>query len=272
MIKRILGLALSLAVRSFDMSSGRVRRWLGRRPVTTGIVLYYHAINPRQRHRFARQMDEVLKHARPFPAGSPEKMSEDEGNVAVTFDDGFRSVVANAVPELEKRGIPFTIFAPSGCLGERPSWIRGPSHPFWEECVISVAELRGLAVAPLATLGSHSVTHSNLVRLDTASAVQELRQSKADLETAAGVKIELFSFPHGAYTMELLDYAREAGYRHVFTIEATAVERQTGVFTVGRVVADPEDWPLEFRLKLAGAYRWQAYFHRLREGLRTNGR
>jgi hypothetical protein len=30
------------------------------------------------------------------------------------------------------------------------------------------------------------------------------------------------------------------------------------------VAAAPSDWLLEFRLKLAGAYRWRHYYHRMR--------
>jgi peptidoglycan/xylan/chitin deacetylase (PgdA/CDA1 family) len=228
------------------------------------VVLYYHSIGEAERRRFAGQMDELLKRARPFPAGWPEQMETGAHNVAVTFDDGFRSVVENAVPELTKRGIPFTVFVPSGCLGERPTWVRDRGHRFFRERVLSAGELRGIAATPLATLGSHSVTHSNLTRLEASRAVEELRRSKSDLEAAAGVKVEFFSFPHGAYTSELAQEARRAGYRRVFTIEPVTIGANAEIVTVGRVAVDPADWPLEFRLKMAGAYRWRACYHRLK--------
>jgi len=259
-------LAISFAVRSCDLIRSRLWR-LDRTAPRTGVVLYYHAVKPHQRHRFAEQMDELLKRAAPFPAGSLEVMRGKERNVAVTFDDGFRSVVENAIPELTKRGIPFTIFVPSGCLGERPSWVRDHKHRFWEERVLSAAELRALATGSLATLGSHSVTHPNLVELDAAHAGQELADSKAHLQAAAGVTIDLFSFPHGAHSAALIDQARHAGYRRVFTIEPTTVAGDSNSFIVGRVAADPDDWPVEFRLKIAGAYRWRHYVHRGRQAL-----
>src|SRR5262249_6670007 len=155
--------------------------------------LYYHAVKAHQRHRFARQMDELLKRASPFSAGSSGAMPSDGHNVAVTFDDGFRSVLENAIPELLKRGIPFTAFVPSGCLGERPSWVCHPAHPSWKERVLSARELRTLATEPLATVGSHSVTHPNLITVDTRRARYELASSRADLEAATGVAIDLFS-------------------------------------------------------------------------------
>jgi peptidoglycan/xylan/chitin deacetylase (PgdA/CDA1 family) len=188
-------------------------------------------------------------------------------NVAVTFDDGFHSVVENAAPELVKRGIPFTMFVPSGCLGGRPPWIANANHPSWKERVLSAAELRDVANDSLATIGSHSVTHANLLSLDTAGSQEELARSKAELEFVLGRQVELFSFPHGAHTARHVEQARQAGYRMVFTIEPSAVSGDSDLYTVGRVAADPEDWPIEFRLKIWGAYRWRCYLHYVRDVL-----
>ena len=242
----------------------RLPRRSGRPVRATGIVLYYHAVKSHQRRRFAWQLDELLKRAVPFPADLPESMRPGTRNVAVTFDDGFRSVVDNALPELAQRGIPFTVFVPSGCLGERPSWVRNPEHPSWDERVLSGEELRALVAAPLVTIGSHSITHPNLTTLNRAQSEQELAGSKAQLEAAAGVTIDLFSFPHGAHSGALIDQALRIGYRRVFTVEPTIIDSDADAIDIGRVAADPGDWAVEFRLKLAGAYRWRHYFHRAR--------
>jgi peptidoglycan/xylan/chitin deacetylase (PgdA/CDA1 family) len=228
------------------------------------VVLYYHAIKPLERAGFVWQMDELRKRAHLFTAGSPETMTREGRNVAVTFDDGFQSVLENAVPELVKRSIPFTMFVPSGCLGTRPCWVQDPKHPSWEERVLSAAELRSLASHPLATLGSHSITHPNFLDIDSDHVRKELVQSKADLEAAAETEVDLFSFPHGAHNPALVAEARRAGYRRVFTIEPTTIDSDSGVFAMGRVGADPDDWRIEFRLKMTGAYRWRSYLHQLR--------
>ena len=259
-MKRLLILVISLCVRTFDLVAGAFQR--RRRAVRrTGVVLYYHAIKPHQRQRFAEQMDRVSTLAVPFAAGSPQTMRAAR-NVAVTFDDGFRSVVDNAVPELAQRGIPFTVFVPSGCLGDRPSWIASPQHPSWNETVLSAEELRALAGHPLATVGSHSITHPDLGRVDAERARRELAESKDALQESSGVTIDLFSFPHGVHSPQLIGLARNAGYRRVFTVEPALVDEDGTQFVVGRVAVDPDDWPIEFRLKLAGAYRWKQLLHR----------
>ena len=252
---RLLALGISMAVRAWDL--GRAVRPWGRPSPSAGVVLYYHAVKPRQRQRFARQMDHLLRGAAPFQIGKPKVARAGIRTVAVTFDDGFRSVVENAVPELSDRGIPFTVFVPSGSLGVRPTWVLDPKHPSWGEQVVSASELRALTQMPLATIGSHSISHPNFLRLDPTRSREELATSKATLEALTGKAVDLFSFPHGAHDAALIDLAREVGYRHVYTITPTLIEEGGEPFCVGRVSVDPDDWPVEFALKLAGAYRWR---------------
>lgn len=130
---------------------------------------------------------------------------------------------------------------------------------------MSREELQRLAAEPLVTIGSHTVSHPNLLQVSAREATRELVESKAGLESLLGRPIEWFSFPHGAHDASLVRLALEAGYRRLFSIEPTLVDPlQPGVVN-GRVAVDPDDWPLEFFLKIHGAYRWQARPHNDRE-------
>ena len=42
--------------------------------------------------------------------------------IAITFDDGYRSVHDLALPVLKEFGLPATVFVTSGCIGERNMW------------------------------------------------------------------------------------------------------------------------------------------------------
>ena len=264
-MRRLVLLAISIVVRAWDVAYTSVRQVLRLAVAPKALVIYYHAVRPDQRKQFARQMDQLLSLAEPFQAGSAETVSTTQRHmVAVTFDDGFESVVENAVPELTKRNIPFILFVPSGCLGRRPSWV-GATHPSWGERVVSEPTLSSLAGNHLSMIGSHSVTHANLVTLSSSEVSDELVRSKADLEAALGRQIDLFSFPYGASNSAALNAARRAGYRRVFTIEPAFFEPNTDDYSVGRFAVDPEEWQIEFRLKLVGAYRWRRHYGRLRQ-------
>jgi peptidoglycan/xylan/chitin deacetylase (PgdA/CDA1 family) len=254
-MKRLLKLAISLLVRAWDLAAASALRLLGWRQRPSCVVIYYHAIDPGQRARFARQMDDLLRLAKPIAlSGVPDSPAH---CCAVTFDDGFVSVLENALPELARRNIPATFFVPTGCLGEPPAWVK-PASPARHERVLSAEELAALKDHRLLAIGSHSISHPNFLKLDLPQARRELEHSKAQLEAILGRKVALFSFPHGACDSQTIALARAAGYDRVFTINPSNAFTSADNFVQGRVLVDPADWPLEYRLKLLGAYRWLA--------------
>ena len=256
-MKRLVKLFFSLLLRAWDILFAAACRCIGRTLPASCVVIYYHAINSADRSRFARQMDEVLRLTKPVPAGL-SNVPESSGHFcAITFDDGFVSVLENALPELERRNIPATLFVPTGYLGCPPGWTK-PGSSARQQRVLSAQQLAALSNHGLLAIGSHSVSHPDFLKLDSAQACVELEQSKAQLESMVGYKVGLFSFPHGRYDSRLVELARAAGYDRVFSINPCNAFSEPDHFVEGRVLVDPADWRLEFRLKILGAYRWLA--------------
>ena len=255
-MKRLIKLAISLVIRAWDVVAASVLRLVGSKPPPICVVLYYHAVAAERRGRFAAQMDRLLRHAKPIAADHRGPLESGNRYAAVTFDDGFISVLQNALPELASRRIPASIFVPTGSLGRPPIWIKDPNAPNRKETVLSEDELKSLKGTELVTIGSHSVNHPNLVKSEPARARAELADSKSALERILGVEVTVFSFPHGAHNESLVQMAREAGYRRVFTILPRLAFTDGNDFVTGRTLVDPADWAWEFTLKLLGAYRW----------------
>jgi peptidoglycan/xylan/chitin deacetylase (PgdA/CDA1 family) len=103
------------------------------------------------------------------------------------------------------------------------------------------------------SLGSHCVTHANLLLLDEGEARKEIFQSKYFLENLLKKNIYTLSFPYGAYNQTHVELARQAGYKRVFSILPTLTSND---YVTGRIRVDPTDWRIEFKLKLLGSYRW----------------
>jgi len=252
---RIVKLIVSLSVAWADAVSVTISHLRGEHPRTRYVVLYYHAIRASARRQFASQMDELTRLTVPVDLESGEPLPKGRRYTAVTFDDAFISVVENALPELQARRIPCTIFVPTGSIARHPSWI-GPSHEDAGEIVASAEVLRTIANQPLVRIGSHSVSHPDFRRLDERQARDELIRSKATLEEISGREVNSFSFPHGAHTPRSLELARQCGYARVLTVDPIQMTAPREEFVVGRVRVEPHDWPIEFRLKVLGAYRW----------------
>jgi len=230
-------------------------------------VLYYHEVTAEARRRFASQLDAIVRDFDPVSLHEPLPAERGRRYIAVTFDDVFCSVVENALPELESRSIPATLFIVAGALGQRRNWAtRSDFDSSLDEQVMSAEQLRTLPRS--VTIGSHSLTHPFLPAVGESVANQELRESRRILESVTGRNVDLFSFPYGGFNSELLARCADAGYTRVFTTQPVYAFTATDEFVTGRIGVSPEDSTLEFRLKLRGAYRWLPYAVALKGQLR----
>jgi peptidoglycan/xylan/chitin deacetylase (PgdA/CDA1 family) len=238
------------------VSTGRsLKHLLGIKNRATCVILDYHAVSTQNRANFAGQMDLLIRLAEPIAADCCDSLEAGRHYVGVTFDDGLLCVIENAVPELIRRRIPATLFIVHDLVGNRPNWTMFGEDYSDQEPIASLADLKNLP-ADLFSIGSHSLSHPWLPAVTDSKARQELVESRTKLEEATGRPVRLFSFPYGASNERLIARCRDAGYTRVFTILPRLGLREPDEYVTGRVVVDPTDWPLEFRLKLVGAYRW----------------
>jgi peptidoglycan/xylan/chitin deacetylase (PgdA/CDA1 family) len=231
----------------------------GRRFGRHRLVLCYHGINAAQRELFKSQMLYLRNHAVPVEMPkAPQHLRLRQGPViAMTFDDAFENLIDNAIPVLNEFQIPGIVFAVPGNLGRTPKWAISPDHPESREKVMTAEQLVELSQNPLIRIGSHTMTHSNLATLTAEKVRQELAESKQQLELLLGHPVEDLALPHGAFNETVLQIARQAGYKRIYTLEPKVmphVEMQNGV--IGRFSMSPNVWPIEFTLTCAGGYSW----------------
>jgi peptidoglycan/xylan/chitin deacetylase (PgdA/CDA1 family) len=266
--RRAAKLAASLVFYAGRSLWRQLQRVVGKRPRGTGVVLYYHAIPVEQRARFAGQMDVLLRCAKPVKAGNTAPLEDGVHHAAVAFHDAFVSVCDNALPELALRGIPSTLFVPSGYLGQRQGWIHDKNHSDYLEVVVDAERLKSFD-SNLVSIGSHTVSHTDLSAVSPQRASEELDRSRSELEAILGREVALFAFPYGRFNQELTNLSRRAGYQRVFTIRPDRAFSTTGEYVTGSCAVSPTDWGLEFRLKLLGAYQWLPWVYRIRGKVAT---
>jgi peptidoglycan/xylan/chitin deacetylase (PgdA/CDA1 family) len=256
MIVRLIKFTISFVVWVTDYFHEMLCIFLRRKKQARCVILYYHAVTEKQRKRFAHQMDELLRWAKPLAVDRINIPPDSNHRAGVTFDDGFVSIHKNALPELRKRNIPAALFIPANCLGQRPPWISDTENSDSGEFIMTADQLRTFKGDDLFSIGSHCLTHRNLILLDDSEVKKEIFESKKILEDILKIEVKTLSFPHGAFSDRDVELAKQAGYEKVFSILPTLAYRDADEYVTGRVKASPDDWPLEFRCKLCGAYRW----------------
>jgi peptidoglycan/xylan/chitin deacetylase (PgdA/CDA1 family) len=234
----------------------------------SSVVLCYHgvssswpsslAITP---DRFREQIEFLLgRGCRPVLFGDLVEHSgangsgRHEGAFAVTFDDGYRSVLEQAFPVLAELGVPATVFVPTD-LVERPGpmcwdgieqWL-GTPHEYELEG-LDWGELRELG-ANGWEIGSHACTHPRLTELDSDSLQAELRESRRRLERELSAECTSRACPYGDQDERVRAAARAAGYRAA----GSMCPGKPDPMCWPRVGIYPNDGPLRFRLKASPA-------------------
>ena len=262
LVNRVINLIVSLLVAGSDSLRNLFRRLAGHPPRRTCVVFVYHSVPQAQRARFAHQMDTLLRHAQPVRADVAVLHDDQKNHAAITFDDD-ENVIENALPELRKRNIPATIFVVTSILGGSPRWEYRGANSTLQEKGMSEGQMLALP-SDLITIGSHTATHPFLPSIDEQHLREELHGSRLTLEKILNREVKLFSSPYGEFNDRVIAACREAGYDRMFTALPFLAFCEPREFVTGRVGAAPTDWELEFRLKLAGAYRWVPSAYKLK--------
>jgi peptidoglycan/xylan/chitin deacetylase (PgdA/CDA1 family) len=156
--------------------------------------------------------------------------------VAITADDGHRSVFTDMKPLVEKYNIPVTLFI-------YPSAISNASYAMtWEQ-------LGELKATGLFDIESHTYWHPNFrveKRRRSATDYQkfvqfQLETSREVLEHRLHTKVDLLAWPFGIYDDELIAGARKAGYVAGFSIERRKVSRNNSVMAIPRFIVGDRD-------------------------------
>lgn len=261
-LKRVVKLLISCIFYVVSELPAMVARKVGWGCGGRCIILYYHSIKNQQRKAFTRQMDWFRSLVTPISETNFLPSNAKGLYGMITFDDGYESIVNNALPQLCARGLPCTIFIPTGSLGTRPQWVRDSSNRFYSERVVDRGQIAQLSSEKLVAIGSHGVSHANSCSLSDQEFKFEVMESKKVLEEITNNPVTSFSFPHGKYTSRHLDILKAAGYERAFSIDPSVERPGNDKFLFGRVSVGPDDWRIEFSLKVLGAYRWQNWISR----------
>ena len=155
----------------------------------------------------------------------PYLLGERHGKVfGITFDDGYRNVLTNALPVLTDLGFTSTNYFVANHFGEGNFWDVDKGIP--HSALMTLDEARAW-IAGGQEVGSHTLDHARLPAIDADVAREQIVRSRAVLQDALGVPVTAFCYPYGDFNESHARMVREAGY--------------TNATTTGRGLAGPGD-------------------------------
>ncbi|MCX7926709.1 MAG: polysaccharide deacetylase family protein [Candidatus Omnitrophica bacterium] len=177
-------------------------------------ILMYHSIKPEvERHdrisvsvaSFERQMSFLVRNN--YRVLTLEEVVDYLRNkkrlplktVAITFDDGHEDNFIYAFPIIKKYQIPVTVFLIVDAIG-KPGFLT-------EE------QIRQMQDSGLVSFGSHTLSHPYLTELnDEEKIMQEICDSKNQLEDILGKPVIAFAYPFGRFNQKIKKMVQEKGY------------------------------------------------------------
>ena len=124
--------------------------------------------------------------------------------VAITFDGADKSILRDAVPLLEDRDLPFTIFIPA-------DRIEGDKPPF-----MNWGDLRRLKRTGLVSFGLHPASYNRLADNGTDEIRRQINNSLAAIRKELDVNVTLFAYPFGEYDERYKKVVKTLGFKAAF--------------------------------------------------------
>jgi peptidoglycan/xylan/chitin deacetylase (PgdA/CDA1 family) len=141
--------------------------------------------------------------------------------ILITFDDGYRDVLFNAAPVLERLGMHATAYVITGRIS-------GPDVSFFSWAQLRTLERHGIEV------GSHTVHHAELPGLHDPEALQELIRSRRALELHLQHPVQWFAYPAGRFDAHSEELVRQAGYVLAVTTQPGSAQDARAPFALHR--------------------------------------
>ena len=221
------------------------------------VVLMYHSvgrsdwgfsISPEE---FEKQMNYLHKNGYKFLTAEnlfeiiSRKNSLVKKAVLVTFDDGYRDFIAEAVPILTKYNIPAVVFVHA----DRSSRQLKNEIPLldWQE----IREL-----SDKFEIGNHSNSHPNLKKLSANELEDDIKESTRLIQEVTFKKPEIFAYPFGMFNQSTIDILKNSGYKLGFTTDRGMVKVGTDPFKIKRFGIANDTSFIEFKTRLTPASDW----------------
>ena len=237
------------------------------RPVSSrlAVLVYHHLEDPATSDvsctpdAFGEQMQALLDdgftpltldQARKFLLGT---LREVRRPVLITFDDGYASLHASALPVARRLRVPMTVFVVTGRMGRKPQFTR----------YLTGAEIREMVESGWFSFGSHTHDlHLNLVTILQAFHGRnnpvydllrdDLARSQKALRQLTGKTPIALAWPYGKHTPQTRQIARNAGFLLQFTSVAGYNEPGSDPFEIKRIPVTSRDTPASVLEKAAG--------------------
>jgi peptidoglycan/xylan/chitin deacetylase (PgdA/CDA1 family) len=246
------------AAKAAMVRAGIARAAAQREPHDGLAILYWHrvgpgvdvfAVSPRSFRRACDEIERSGLRVIDLAALDAAPPAGGERVLALTFDDGYADLLDHAVPELERRGWPATVFVVPDVVAGRyrfgDIYRRDPGF-------IGYDAMRDVERRTAVRFESHSLTHRDLPPLAEDEARHEIAGSAELLAGELGRPMRLFCYPRGYFGAREERLCAEAGYVAAVGTEYGVNREPWQRYALRRTICDGFDDRFVLRARVRG--------------------
>lgn len=183
-----------------------------------------------------------------------KRFDKNKKYVIITFDDGYKDNLKNALPILKKYNMKMVLFL-----------ITSETYNKWDTDVedrekekkfnlMTKEEVKELLASGLIEIGGHTTKHLDMPNVDLKTIEEDLNVSNKILEEITGYKPISFAYPWGRSTKEARDVVKKVGYKFAVSTEDGPACFSDDLFEIVRVGIYSDDDIEKFKLRISGKY------------------
>ena len=181
-----------------------------------------------------------------------ELKENNEKKFIITFDDAYENVFINAFPILRKLGFNAVCFIVANKIGHYNDWDKN-NNKFKKMKIMNFEQINEWLKNGFS-IGSHTLDHVDLTKLNRNDKIDQIVNSKKHLNRLFNTEIDTFAFPFGSYDDETQNIINEYYDYAVTTKRSRFVKNKFNNKLLPRVPVSKNDNFFKFFLKIKTPY------------------
>ena len=138
-----------------------------------------------------------------------------KNQIIITFDDGYKDILINALPILKRHNFKATCFFVTNQIGKNNQW-DNKKEKFSTKKIMSNDDIKRWSLNGMS-VQSHSHNHFDLTKLSNFDIVKELEISKKYFKDKFNLETDVFCYPFGKVNQNVYDLTKKIYKKAVTT-------------------------------------------------------
>lgn len=183
-----------------------------------------------------------------------QRFDKDKKWIMITFDDGYKDNLENALPILKKYNFKSVIYILDGIEYNR--WdVENKKNPEKNFPLLNLEDLEILKKSGIE-FGGHTSTHPRLDKIKIEDAIAEIFHSKKKIEKELEEKLNSFAYPYGGLNRDVKQLVKKAGYEFAVSTDSGSVVFSDDLHQIRRIGIFPTNNLFNFKRKVSGKYNF----------------